>query len=230
MGFSFVLFLTLLGTAQAGEATARPAPPDQTLSTPAPTTPAPVDPASAQPSWPSSDPSWPPADPPPLAPAPRPAAGQAPPGEDPPPFIPPKDVEYFGGQILLADAGVVALAYGLGVGPLAVVGYPLAAPTVHIVHGDGIGAVQSLLLHVAAPVAGAYIGYELEMRDCRSDMCGLAGLLVGGFLGMVTATAVDAAFLAHVERPRRVADQRPLPTPTLAITPGGLMLGVAGRL
>jgi hypothetical protein len=48
-------------------------------------------------------------------------------------------------------------------------------------------------------------------------------------VGLVSATAIDATYLAHVDRPVRRA--RNIPTPTVAVAPGGgFMLGVAGRL
>jgi hypothetical protein len=143
---------------------------------------------------------------------------------------PPTTTKYFGGQILAVDAAVVGLGLvGSGVPLLA---FPLAAPTVHIAHGDGSGAVGSFLLHTGLPIVGGYLGYELDTRHCDGeDLCGLGGLILGGGLGMLTATLMDAAFLAHVERPVFARAPRGLPTPTLAFSPrGGFMLGLAGRL
>lgn len=61
-------------------------------------------------------------------------------------------------------------------------------------------------------------------------MCGFAGLILGGAAGLLTASLVDASFLAYVEKPARPLAGE-LPLPTLAITAqGGVMLGLAGRL
>ena len=135
----------------------------------------------------------------------------------------------FGGQIVLADGAVAGLGLLLGGVPL--LAFPFAAPAVHLLHDDGMGAAGSLVLHLAGPVAGAYIGYELDVRSCTSDFCGLGGLILGGLAGAITATLVDAAFLAQVERPLPGYTRRPLVVPSLAIARGGgLMLGVAGSL
>jgi hypothetical protein len=112
-----------------------------------------------------------------------------------------------------------------------ILAFPFAAPIVHVVHGDGTGAAGSFLLHLTAPIAGAVIGYKIEMRgQCNSDMCGLGGLLLGGLAGAATATIIDAVFLAHVERPLPPYARRPPAIPTLVIARGGLMLGVGGPL
>jgi hypothetical protein len=141
----------------------------------------------------------------------------------------------FGGQIVLADVGTLALAAVVanktGDGHL-FLAYPLAAPLVHIAHGDGKGAMGSLALHVGLPVAGSFLGLALSKPGCGSGefVCGLGGFALGGLVGLVSATLIDATYLAHVDRPV-ARPARNIPTPTVAVAPGGgLMLGVAGRL
>src|SRR5689334_11500066 len=73
-----------------------------------------------------------------------------------PPPIPPTYVDHFAGEIVLADLGAIGLGMAAG-GVPAFVLYPLASPTIHLLHHDGSGAVGSLLLHIGGPVAGAVI-------------------------------------------------------------------------
>ena len=141
----------------------------------------------------------------------------------------------FGGQIVLADVSTLVLATVVaqktGDGHL-FLAYPLAAPLVHVAHGDGRGAMGSLALHAGLPVAGAFLGFAVNRAGCGSGefMCGLGGFGIGGLVGLVSATLIDATYLAHVERPV-ARPARSIPTPTVAVAPGGgLMLGMAGRL
>lgn len=141
----------------------------------------------------------------------------------------------FGWEIVAADLGTLALATAVaestGESRL-FLAYPLAAPLVHLAHRDPAGAAGSFALHLTAPVAGALVGYQLSKASCHPEdlLCGLGGMGLGLLGGLVTATVVDATFLAHVDRPvSRPA--RNLPTPTVALAPGGgFVLGVAGRL
>jgi len=165
-----------------------------------------------------------------------PATEPAPAAESDPP-------ESFGGQILLAD--LLALGAGIGLSGASESPYPmlalwsLTAPAVHAAHGDGMGALGSLALHVLAPIAGAYIGYQIDITDCRSSdelFCGAGGVGVGLLVGAIAATTVDATLLSTMPRDHRsTAAARPnrfLAMPTVAVDPtgGGVMLGLAGRL
>jgi hypothetical protein len=167
-----------------------------------------------------------------------PSPGRADTTEAPPPSPTAPARETFGGQVVLGDVigaigslGIVS-ATGRATGLLL---YPVAAPTIHLIHRDGTGALASLILHLGAPVAGAFLGSALSSSDCHAsdeDTCALGGFLVGGLFGLATATTVDAVWLARTT-PTTPAQQsrRSIATPTLAIAPrGGLVLGVAGRL
>jgi hypothetical protein len=145
--------------------------------------------------------------------------------------------EHFGGQVALADAAAIALSIGLAAGTrnrVLLAGGVLGGPTVHAVHGDGAGAVEGLLLRLGLPVAGALIGGALDASNCGSDFsqCGLEGALVGGFVGVLSATAIDASLLSH-HTTRVVMAQTPRwsAMPTLAISPhGGAIVGLSARL
>jgi len=148
---------------------------------------------------------------------------------------------WFGGQVLAAD--LLGVAAGVGVSRAVDSAYPLvltwalAAPAVHLAHGDPGGAAGSLLLHLAAPVAGAVIGYGIDSAHCGPDewFCGIGGLALGGLVGMIVATTVDAAFLSNTPRDERLAHRthrtHALAVPTVAVNPnGGFVLGLAARL
>jgi hypothetical protein len=151
------------------------------------------------------------------------------------PAPPQTEVVHFGWKIVAAD--VAALTVGIVAAqateePAFVLAWPLAAPSVHFAHGDAKGGVLSLALHVFAPVAGGFIGYQVETANCSPGawFCGLGGLALGVAGGMLTATIVDAAALASVERPVK-RFTRNIPLPTVAVAPGGgFMVGLAGRL
>ena len=111
----------------------------------------------------------------------------------------------YGAQIVLTDLGAVLLGALLtdqsnSAIPI-LVSWSFASPLVHVVHGHPGRGVLSLLLHVGAPIVGAYVGVQVEHCGTSSsddDFCGLAGLLLGGLVGMVTATTIDAAVLAQL--------------------------------
>jgi hypothetical protein len=101
-------------------------------------------------------------------------------------------------------------------------GYLLAAPIVHVAHGNPGRAVASLGLRVGLPVA--FFGVGALVEDCQGrEFCGLASLVIGVPLGMATAIALDAAVLARdtVERPLAIL-------PTLTVGSGSASPGLGG--
>ena len=151
------------------------------------------------------------------------------------PENPPTEVERYGWQIVLADlAGAtvaIAATNATGAGGF-LLAFPVAAPTVHALHGNGSAALLSLGLHVAAPLAGAYLGYQIDSATCGPEewFCGIGGAALGVLAGAVTATVTDATLLAKKERPIERRRSR-MALPTVAVAPGGgFMLGLAGAL
>ncbi|HUS29101.1 MAG TPA: hypothetical protein VMZ53_11340 [Kofleriaceae bacterium] len=148
-------------------------------------------------------------------------------------------------DILIADGLAVGAIF---LGPLGdneeltgwgMVGYMFAAPVVHIAHGRGVTALQSLGLRAGLPLLGAYVGYNVGPDDAicvesvsgydgpSHSSCGgdgsLVGMILGGMAGGVTAMVLDAKYLAKYEK-------RTAPTWSASIKParGGLSLGVSG--
>jgi len=173
-------------------------------------------------------------------PAPAQAPWQAPPQESPPPTPATKSsVEWFGWQILLADAaavgGGVALSQRTGSPYPLMLTWSLTAPLVHGLHGDGVGVAGSLGLHVVLPIVGAFVGVRTAgpCRDYDDGGCGLGEAVAGALVGAVAATLIDAAFLSTVPRgPLPSTRSRYMAMPTIAVDPrgGGFTLGLTGRL
>ena len=249
---SLGLAITVLPTAAARAAEpVAPATTSLALATPpatAPVTP-PAPPASAPatapatampPSWeaaPGPTPAPAAAAPPPSSPAAPdayarrrvdPWSGQAPPS--PPPRPPVEVITSYGWQIVLADLGGLlgtGLLGGAGVDGLALVApYFLASPIVHVAHGNTSTAFGSLGVHLGMPVVGIIVAaVATRTAGHQSEGEGLAAIAVGAMGGMVAATVIDAAFLAHstVEAPPQVAL-----VPTIAVArAGGATVGLA---
>jgi hypothetical protein len=84
-------------------------------------------------------------------------------------------------------------------------GYLAAGPIVHFTEGRvGIG-FASLGMRAGAPAVGMFagmlIGAVVMSNSCSGEGCGLAGLAIGGVIGLVgggvTAAIIDAAALAR---------------------------------
>lgn len=139
----------------------------------------------------------------------------------------------YGGQIVLADlAGLLGAIVvgtttdnaGLGLGM-----YLLAAPAVHLAHGKPGTAAGSLLLHIGAPIAGAFLGLALGSTACTGgdfDFCGVGGLLLGGLAGMAGATTIDAVGLARKTPDSRSASLVPIVNVARS---GSTTIGIGGR-
>src|SRR5579883_3049167 len=137
----------------------------------------------------------------------------------------PEEKRWYGWQLLLADAGALAL-----VGTTAATGQPafvyLAVPSylvtplvIHGVHGHSGAAAISFVLRVAAPALFGAIGYALAVprtsscpahepmgsegasgggglgQWCLGDFTGIGGAVVGAGIGALTASLIDAAGL-----------------------------------
>jgi hypothetical protein len=145
----------------------------------------------------------------------------------------PSTVEHhYGSETLTADAisaGVMVAGLFLPstkgvVGSLGLGGYVLAAPAIHIAHGNPGRALGSLGLRLGMPVGlgadGVYVGVALVGKECNGIQC-FGGFVVGailgglGFLsGMVGASVLDGAVLARERVPRS-----PVRTPALNVSP-----------
>jgi hypothetical protein len=140
----------------------------------------------------------------------------------------------YGGQIVVADMAGLLGAYLVGQQKndwhFWVVPYPLASPLVHTLHGNPGSAALSLLLHVGAPLAGAFLGAELGKGSCSGDsedVCGIGETLVGIGIGLVSATVIDATVLAR-DRTGGGGTSHALLSPTFSVAPSGrTTIGVA---
>ncbi len=143
------------------------------------------------------------------APAPpQPIVVAAPP---PPPRVEERDLptesRWYGWQNLLVDGGSVVLGVALRSPAAFAASYALGGPIVHWAHGHVGKGFASLGLRVGLPFVAGLIGFAIDAssHNCHSsDFCvdGLAGLVVGSFLGYVGAVVVDSAALANERVPR----------------------------
>lgn len=161
-------------------------------------------------------------------------------------FQPETRTETYRGSIAIADAAALGMFIGGGLGESDVVGtagiltYVLGSPAVHVAHGNGVGAMASLGLRVALPVGGFAVGLAVGEQRCKSDpspgwFCGLGEAVLGGAIGVVSASAIDIALLARTDVPVEKQDPWMLhagnvnANPVVASTPeGGLSLGLLG--
>jgi hypothetical protein len=136
-----------------------------------------------------------------------------------PPAAPPPDREWYGGEILLAEAGAISLvllatqvhgsgadeALGLGAAVL----HYASGPVIHGLHGRRAGTILgSLGLRLGLPagglIIGAMIGAQSSCTDCSisDDLGSLGGVLTGMAYGAITGAALagvlDAMLLAWI--------------------------------
>lgn len=141
----------------------------------------------------------------------------------------------YGWQLLLGDLAWIAASVATEEEVVSVGMYLGVAPAIHLAHGNPGRAMGSVALRASLPFAGAMIGLQMDSANCDDEyFCGLGGLLLGGLLGVMSASAIDAGLLAkksrRVERPRGVLQLGGISAnPGLAPTANrGLSLGLSG--
>ena len=120
---------------------------------------------------------------------------------------------WYGGQTLLADGVALLVLYPLGVatsedlGSASVAAYLVSGPVIHFVHGSPGRAAGDVLLRVALPVVGLFVGAAATSCKNTSEEgpsmtmdCGLSPV-VGTLTGVLAAVAIDAAVLAYEDVP-----------------------------
>jgi hypothetical protein len=114
-----------------------------------------------------------------------------------------------------------------------------AGPTIHALHHNETSAYLSLTLRVLLPLTGGAIGYAVaDAKAFEEPFYGETYMLLGAGAGVIAASVVDAAVLAH--GPRRPAGPPPSASaqalrrrvqyaPTIRADARKLELGVVGR-
>jgi hypothetical protein len=143
--------------------------------------------------------------------------------------------ERYGWQILLADLAAIAAGAATEEGEITLAAYLGGGPVIHLAHGSPGRAMGSLALRAGLPLAGALLGVAIEEPSCEGEfLCGVGGLIIGGTLGVLTASAIDIGVLAkksrRVERPRGLLRLGSIDAnPSLAPTRDhGMSLGLSG--
>jgi hypothetical protein len=156
--------------------------------------------------------------------------------------------EWYGWQILIADAAVAStwvVADRTGSGKLALLGtfgYLLATPIIHGEHDRLGAAVSSVALRLGAPLMGAFIGLLVETNQCVNpnagdeisgfSPCEATGAEVGLFGAMIAVSIFDIARATTTPgeaswRPSR--DPGPAWSPVVVPTSSGTTVGLVGR-
>jgi hypothetical protein len=173
--------------------------------------------------------------------APRPAAAQpsssAPPDlpaqSGPPGLMPgqpaadsradkPAETRWYGWEIFLADAGVAAMALGAQrTEPL--IALSLTGMVVHAGHGRYGASSGSVLLRLASPALGGFLG----SLTCDEDPSGeslncLDNIAIGIFAGGALALGIDYFLLGR----ETIARPRPAIAPSVLLKPGASTAGV----
>ncbi|WP_437974892.1 hypothetical protein WMF11_42890 [Sorangium sp. So ce295] len=149
---------------------------------------------------------------------------------------------WYGWQHLLVLSGTVVLwplaatteneVFGL----MAAGSVALGGPVTHWANGHlGMGFV-SLGLNAGCTLGGGLIGAAIGSASDASDWGGLAGLFIGGGLGLITANIIDVALLEYEEQPTaaetyeyiRLRPPRLRLAPHVALAQGGTTFGLRG--
>jgi hypothetical protein len=166
-----------------------------------------------------------------------------------PPTPPSREPRWYGGPILLIDlgagilAGAAAATSSEGLGVTAALSYVALPALVHGANGEGGHAAASVGLRVTLPATGALLGYgighhpdqacpqrapqpgQYNFNFCFNlNLSGLVEGFIGGLLGVITASMVDALGLAYTR------DRSPSLALGVRPTPGGSVLVIGGAL
>jgi hypothetical protein len=103
--------------------------------------------------------------------------------------------------------------------------YSLGGPLVHAAHEHAGKVVGSLALRLGLPFGGAALGTMIG-QPCRGEVGCLGEAIVGGFLGIGAAIAIDASMLAYDDVPR--SPRALSATPFVAMDRKSATAGVVG--
>jgi hypothetical protein len=141
-------------------------------------------------------------------------------------------------QTAAADAAVLTLgvisaksgAGGGGVGAVvALGGYLLAAPLVHVAHDHSDRAGESIALRVGLPLLGGVVGNLIGRSQCSYQCDNDADIALTAFGVMVGAGAASVLDIAYLSRGETVRRSAPRLAPTAGVGPNGqIRVGLGG--
>jgi hypothetical protein len=174
-------------------------------------------------------------------------AGQPAPAAASTPASSVRETRWYGWQTMLVDIGSVGLgvaagrAAGTGTGfAVALTGYAVGAPIVHLAHGEGGDAGVSVGLRLGLPLVAGLIGYGIGAASfqgcapgdwfCSRDWSAGIGAVLGAGVGAVGAVILDWSLLGRERVPPGATSSRGIHwSPLVAVTPKGEpSMGVAG--
>ncbi len=144
---------------------------------------------------------------------------------------------WYGWQTLFADFAAVGIAAATtrpGSAYPGAITFLLAAPLVHLANGNAGGSAWSLGLRLGLPASLALLGAAADTCGPQELLCGLEGAAVGGLIGIVIASLVDATVLARTGAQRPAAEPSPSADAAglqtfLVVDPRRGMVGLGGR-
>lgn len=149
---------------------------------------------------------------------------------------------WYGYETLLVDVATVGLGVAVGrdgatAGVVATgITYALAAPLVHVAHGNYGTALASFATRVGSPFVGGMTGYALTIGSCAgksgedSAYCQtpFAATAIGAMIGFVVPSVLDAALYARDRPDPKPWNGTPSLAPQASITPSGGTVGLGG--
>jgi hypothetical protein len=140
----------------------------------------------------------------------------------------------------LAALGLAAVSDSNGAQQLfaiaSLTGFSLGAPIVHAAHGHWGIAGADFAMRVGGTLLGALTGFGVGAAagSCSGSGCfgelndAADGMVVGAALGLVAASAIDAAVLAHETVRSPASDSAFSFRPSVKVLKGGASAGVGG--
>ncbi len=125
----------------------------------------------------------------------------------------------FVGGVLEGDEGRDSAA-STGLMVVGLAGASFGVPVVHALRGNWRGAGLSLLLRAGIPAVTTRLA--VATADC-DGWCSVDAVVLGYFVGIGIASALDAGLVARERRPV----QPPAWRPVVSLHPGGGQLGIA---
>jgi hypothetical protein len=98
---------------------------------------------------------------------------------------------WYGYQILLADAATIGLGLVAESPALLFAGYVVGPIVIHALHRRKGLAALSPMMRLFLPALGIGIGTQFKTCNANGDECAMGGLFYGGGIGVATALILD---------------------------------------
>jgi hypothetical protein len=142
-----------------------------------------------------------------------------------------RKLEWYGWQTVTSDVASLAIAVwepNATGRRIALAGYLAVPPVLHLAHSNYAQGLGDLGLRLLAPTTGALVGFLGGVAGCKGHMdCARLPTMVGGGVGIVAASVLDATLFA-VKRAPRHADVAVRWRPVVLAGKSDARIGIAG--